>query len=221
MPQTFDWADIDIVLLDMDGTLIDLHYDNTLWNAALPERYAQQNDITLSAARDHLFAQMRKFRSTIEFYCLDYWAEFTDLDILDLHAELAPLIRYRPGSESFLRALQTLQVRSVLATNAHPDSVAVKDSVLDICRHFDRIATAHERREVKESQAYWVSLQRAEDFDPQRALFVDDNETVIESARRFGIGHLFYVTQPDSHRPARTPAGEWNTVNRLDELLPA
>ena len=35
-----DWDRIDTVLLDMDGTLLDLHYDNTLWNELLPARYS-------------------------------------------------------------------------------------------------------------------------------------------------------------------------------------
>ena len=31
MPFDIDWQSIDDVLLDMDGTLLDLHYDATFW----------------------------------------------------------------------------------------------------------------------------------------------------------------------------------------------
>ena len=35
-----DWQDIHTVLLDMDGTLLDLHFDNHFWLEHLPKRYA-------------------------------------------------------------------------------------------------------------------------------------------------------------------------------------
>ena len=36
-----DWSHIDTVLLDMDGTLLDLHYDNYFWQQHMPRRYAE------------------------------------------------------------------------------------------------------------------------------------------------------------------------------------
>ena len=38
--------DIDTVLLDMDGTLLDLHYDNHFWLEHLPQRYAELHGIS-------------------------------------------------------------------------------------------------------------------------------------------------------------------------------
>ena len=32
-----DWQEIDTVLLDMDGTLLDLHYDNYFWLTHIPK----------------------------------------------------------------------------------------------------------------------------------------------------------------------------------------
>ena len=37
-----DWSRIDTVLLDMDGTLIDLRFDNHLWNVVVPDRCANR-----------------------------------------------------------------------------------------------------------------------------------------------------------------------------------
>lgn len=36
------WQEIDTVLLDMDGTLIDLHFDNYFWQRLVPERWGQE-----------------------------------------------------------------------------------------------------------------------------------------------------------------------------------
>jgi putative hydrolase of the HAD superfamily len=35
-------------------------------------------------------------------------------------------------------------------------------------------------------------------------LLIDDNASVLDSAARFGIAHLFTIAQPDSQRPPRT-----------------
>ena len=43
------WADIDTVLLDMDGTLLDLHFDNHFWLEHLPQRYAGSSSASAAA----------------------------------------------------------------------------------------------------------------------------------------------------------------------------
>ena len=41
-----DWKQIDTVLLDMDGTLLDLAFDNYFWLEHLPQRYAAKHRIS-------------------------------------------------------------------------------------------------------------------------------------------------------------------------------
>ena len=123
-----DWDHIDTVLLDMDGTLLDLHYDNTLWNELLPARYGAAHDLSEDAARTHLFSHMHQHYGTLTFYCLDHWAEFTGLDIVALHEELVELVRYRPSAEHFLDWIRARGKRALLVTNAHRDSLRVKNA---------------------------------------------------------------------------------------------
>lgn len=49
-----DWTAIDTVLLDMDGTLLDLHFDNFFWLEYLPLRYAEQHSLPLPVAKARL-----------------------------------------------------------------------------------------------------------------------------------------------------------------------
>ncbi len=199
-----DWNRLDIVLLDMDGTLLDLHYDNTVWNARLPVHYAQHHGLSTDEANARLAGHMRRTYGSIEFYCLDHWARFTGLDILAPHQEVTELIRWRPNAQEFLRRCRTLGVPAIMATNAHRDSIRIKDQHSGIVSELDGIVSAHDYGAAKEEQAFWEALSRDYPFDPARALFVDDNAGVLDAAHAFGIGQLLTIAQPDSARPSRT-----------------
>ena len=199
-----DWTRIDTVLLDMDGTLLDLDFDNTLWNHRLPERYAEQKRISQDDARTHLFAHMRENRTRLEFYCLDYWARYTQLDIVALHVELSHLIRYRPHAEPFLAALERGGKRLVMVTNAHRMSLSIKDARTGVVARLHRAVSSHDFAVPKERTEFWARLGAVEPFDPERTLLIDDNADVLDSAAAHGIAHLRTIAQPDSARPPRT-----------------
>ena len=217
-PMRLDWSQIDVVLLDMDGTLIDLNFDNQLWNAYLPEVYAQTHQMSTDSARELLFAHMRKNARTIEFYCIDYWAKFTGLDIMQLHRDLAELVRYRTGTEQFLKWLQNSHCQTLMATNAHRSSLNFKAEHLNMLDYFDDVISSHDYQQVKESQEFWEKLKNKHNFDPSRTLFIDDNETVLDAAAEFGITHLRCVASPDSKRSPRTDSA-YPLVHSLADLI--
>jgi putative hydrolase of the HAD superfamily len=212
------WESIDTVLLDMDGTLLDLRFDNTLWTSLLPERYSQIHALTLEHSQSHLFAHMSETRGKLEFYCLDYWAEFTGLDVVDLHHELRELIRYRPSAQAFLGWLRERGKRSLLVTNAHRDSLGIKDQHADLTQHLDEAVSCHDYGSPKEEQQFWQKLMAEHPFDPQRTLLIDDNNDVLRAADRFGIAHLVTIAQPDSGKPPRGEL-EYPVLHDFRELL--
>ncbi len=213
-----DWSNIDTVLLDMDGTLLDLKYDNHLWNVELPKRYAQQHSLSLADAETALFDYMASVRGHIHFYCLDHWAEHTGLDMLELHQCCVELIDYRPGAVHFLEFLRTTNKRSVLVTNAHRMSLEVKCAAIDLCTRLDRCISCHDYGRPKEDSRFWQQLSSEEPFDPARTLFIDDNAEVLAAAAAYGIQHLVTISQPDSARPARQQLA-YPVVNDLAHLI--
>ena len=216
-----NWAHIDLVLLDLDGTLLDLHYDNYFWNEFVPARYAQNRSLSVTDAKAKLLPRMLELQGTLEWYCVDFWSRELDLDILALKTELRHLIKLRPGARSFLSYLQTRPQRVILATNAHLKSVALKFQQTGLAPLFDRVITSHELGHPNEEQAFWEKLHFLEAFDPKRTLFIDDNLTVLEAAACHGICHFLAVSRPDLTQPLRSLPGGLTGLDHFDDLLPS
>ena len=213
------WRDIDTVLLDMDGTLIDLRFDNILWNHRLPALIADARGIGLDAAREHLYAHMRDAPPSLNYYCVDYWSAYTGMDIAGLHASLGHLVAYRAGAERFISAIRVSGRRAVLVTNAHPKSLEVKDSRIHLTRRLDAGFSSHEFGFPKEDAQFWPAFATRMDYDPEKTLLIDDNAAVLRTAAASGVRHLLCVTQPDSDQPPRTRL-PFPAFNHFDEISP-
>lgn len=216
---TIDWQHIDTVLLDMDGTLLDLNYDNVIWNQRLPEAYARTHGLSVTDSRHRLFTHMQALRGQLEFYCLEYWAHFTGLDIIELHETVAHLVQFRADAESFLSWLKRADVTAIIVTNAHPGSVAVKHRHTQLLDRVDQTVSCHSYGFPKESQHFWRALTQEHPFDPTRTLLIDDNTDVLSAAADYGIAHTLSVATPDSNGPARSDLA-FPALDRFQDILP-
>ncbi|WP_448213684.1 GMP/IMP nucleotidase [Colwellia sp. MEBiC06753] len=198
-----DWAKISTVLLDMDGTILDLHFDNQFWLSHLPLKYAESAGISVEQAHQQLVSHYQAVEGTIAWYCLDYWAEQTQLPIRELKRDIEHLIQLRDDAHEFLTALRESGRQIILVTNAHPDSLSLKIERTQLDQYFDQLYSTHEFGVTKESQQLWQQLQEKVSFDNKQTLFVDDSLTILDSAKQFGIKHLLAVANPDSQQAAR------------------
>ncbi len=216
-PQ-IDWHQIDTVLLDMDGTLLDLHYDNYFWLHHLPERYATMHGVSIESAKRKLEAHIKAHEGTLKWYCLDFWSEALDVDIRTLKEEVQHKIRVRPYVEEFLQYLRNAGKKLVLITNAHPQSLDLKLEITQIDQYLDMVLSSHQFQQPKEAQEFWRSLQAHEHFDPSRTLFIDDTVRILRSAEQFGIKHLLCIHQPDSQQERYIT--DYPAIHHFDEITP-
>ena len=196
-------SECETLMLDMDGTVLDLAYDNYVWKELVPEHYAEANGISIEVARSRLYAKYQAIQGDIQWYCLDHWSERLGLDVLELHRGVNHRIDYLPGAKDFLHALREHHVRVLLVTNSHPDTLALKDEVTGLAEYFDAIYTSHQFGYAKERQEFWHALQEAEGFRMESTLFVDDNQTVLKSADAYGLEMLVEINHPDTSEPVR------------------
>lgn len=217
------WSEIDTVMLDMDGTLLDLHFDNYFWGDLLPRHYAARHALSLEVAHATLKPLFQAREGMLEWYCTDFWSRELGFDVAALKRTVGDRVCFLPGAEQFLRRLGEQPLRKILVTNAHRDSLAIKAQRTGLLRYFDEAVSSHDLGLPKESAAFWPRLQAMLGFDPAGSLFVDDSLSVLRAAKQHGIGQIFAISRPDSSREARQveafPAVE--AVERLLDSLPA
>lgn len=214
-----NWNAIDTVLLDMDGTLLDQHFDNYFWLHHLPRRYAERCGEPEEQVRKRLLERLDAERGSLNWYCLDFWTRELDIDIVGLKREVAHLVAKRPHVDAFLTQLQASGRDCLLVTNAHADSLAVKMDNVDLTPWFDHIVISHDYGAAKEDPRFWQGFAADFRFDPARTLMIDDSEAVLAAARRFGIAHVLTLLQPDSRRPHRRDL-RFPAIHHFDTLLP-
>ncbi len=215
-----DWNDIDTVFLDMDGTLLDLHYDNHFWLEHVPKRFAEANNLTLEQSKAQLMPRYKKAEGTLEWYCVDYWSNELGLDIALLKEEVDHLIAVFPFVVDFLDALRAQNKRMTLVTNAHGKALKLKMNRTQLGGHFDRLICSHDLGLPKEHDPFWEKLQAVEPFDKSRTLLIDDSLPVLRSARRYGFEHLLAVFHPDSKAPQKE-VEEFEAIRSFRDIMPS
>ena len=216
----FPWAEIDTVLQDIDGTLLDLHFDNHFWLTLVPQTLSKQRGISTAQAAELVTQAYQRVEGTLNWYCLDYWANELQLDIMGLHRTIANKIKLRRDTIPFLEALAKAGKQRILLTNAHPLSLALKLEHTELGDHLDILLSSHQFGVPKESPKFWQQVFSEYQLTPKRCLFVDDNEVILQAAKDAGVGYLLGVNNPDSQQPHKQFRYFDATADYL-ELLPA
>ena len=61
-----NWSAIDTVLLDLDGTLLDLAFDTRFWRHTIPTAWARARGVTLEQAHAQLAPRFREREGTLD-----------------------------------------------------------------------------------------------------------------------------------------------------------
>jgi 5'-nucleotidase len=215
----FDWDLYDTVLLDMDGTLLDLRFDNFFWQELIPSRYAAANGLPHEEAVALLEPRFAAARGRLEWYCLDHWSRELGLDIAALKREAEDHIDFLPNVPEFLLAVRELRKRAVLVTNAHRGTLSIKLARTGLDRYLDAIHSSHDLGLPKEDPRFWARLRDIEPFEPTRTLLVDDSLPVLRSAHEYGLARVIAVLRPDSSQPP-AQVNDFHGIESVSELLP-
>jgi len=212
------WASIDDVLLDLDGTLLDKYFDDHFWEELVPQAYAELNNLLLSQAKETLYAAYRAEEKSLNWTDVDFWSQKLGLDIALLKEGIAHLVRLHADVEPFLSALKRDGKRVFILTNAHPKALEVKLRRVPLHRYLNGLLCSAQIGWAKEQDTFWIKAAEQIGFDRERSLFIDDNESVLRAARRFGIRHLIFRGKSSSRSEARTSL-DFTALETFDGLI--
>ena len=213
------WSAIDTIMFDMDGTLLDLHFDNYFWQILVPKIYSDTHQVSLNEAEDFIVKKYEEVHGTLDWYCLDYWQEELALDITALKNSIKHKIQIRPNVEQVLQALQSSDKNILLITNAHPSSLELKMKHTGISNYFHRMISSHTLRLAKENHGFWEALKDMEHYNPETTVLFDDSLPVLRQAAREKIKYLFGTSKPDSKKPV-VQTNEFPLIEDFGQLLP-
>jgi len=213
------WKKIDTVLLDMDGTLLDLNFDNHFWQVHVPKRYAELHNLDFQQSQQILFPKFRSAEGTLDWYCVDYWSSQLGLDIQKLKKEVNHLIAIHPYVIDFLKKINNSGRRLLLVTNAHVKSLEIKMEQTKLAGYFDHIVVSHDLGFPKEHVNFWHKLHSIEPYRSSATLLVDDSLSVLRTAQKFGIVHLRAVRKPDTMREANDNT-EFHAIESFNDIMP-
>jgi len=211
------WDLVDTVMVDMDGTLLDLAFDNFFWRELVPCRYARHHDLPEHEARRELTGRYKALEGRLAWYCIDYWSETLGLDIRALKWEHRHRIQYLPKATEFLAAVRRRGKRLLLVTNAHREALAVKVAQTGLDGEVDSLISSHDYLAPKQSQMFWQKLLAGENFDPERTVLIEDSLSVLEAASTFGVKFTVAIRCPDSGQPPRQ-ISSFPSVDSIHEL---
>lgn len=216
---TFTWAQIDTILLDMDGTLLDKYFDDHFWEEYVPKVYAQTNKVSEVEARKTLLKKYQAVESTLQWCDLDFWSDQLGLDIPELKCKVDHLIQVHPYVIDFLKYVKSIGKTVHLVTNAHSKTLDIKLRKTAIGPYFDRLVCAEKIGFAKEEAEFWDKLEEMLGYDKKRTLLADDTEKVLHSANKYGMGFLLSIARP-STRLAVNYSANFPSVEFFNELLP-
>jgi len=203
----------------MDGTLLDLHFDNYFWQIHVPQHYGLQQGLSLEESTRLLSPRFAAQQGSLNWYCLDYWSQDLGLDIVQLKHDIQERIALRADALDFLQALAASNKYVWLVTNAHPQALSLKLNKTLISHYFSHIISSHQFGKPKEHLSFWTDLQTYAHFDPKRTLFIDDSESVLKTAANFGIQHIFSIHQPDSQTQQQRHSA-FKMIEHFADILP-
>jgi putative hydrolase of the HAD superfamily len=190
--------DIQFILLDMDGTLLDKYFDDYFWEHLVPEKYAEKHDITFGKAKEELFIKYRAHEGTLNWTDLDFWSDELKLDIPALKEQIKHLIEVHPHVELFLREMKSQKKKVFLLTNAHYKSIELKFQKTRIGKYFDSVLSSFDVGYPKEDLKFWKNASKILHFKKDRSLFIDDSEMILKTAKQYGIKYIVHKAHANS-----------------------
>ena len=188
------FKDIECLLIDMDGVILDNAYDNDFWQNQIPEVIADSKGIGFDDAKRLAIQIFNYKKNTKDWYDVDYWSNMLNIDIeAQKRSEKSfSRISLYDGVIDTLNVLKN-KTKMILITNAHRKTLNIKLEKYNLTPYFDEMVCAHELHYVKEDIQLWYMLRSKYRLDYEKTLLVEDTINNINVGLSAGISGAIYV----------------------------
>ena len=194
------WNSIETFFLDMDGTLLDLSYDNYFWHEHIPALYSKKNSITTQEGK-RIFEKLYKNKqNTIEWYSIGYWSEVLKIDLELEILKTKNKIKIFAGTIDLLIQLKRHKIKICLLTNCPREMLNIKITQTKLWGYFDKIISSEDCGYIKESDEFWSYLNKNIEYNIKKTVFIDDNQNVLKYSKKNGIQNIYCIDFPDSKK---------------------
>jgi len=186
--------DIDCMLVDMDGVILDNTYDNNFWQNQIPGVISKNKNISFEDAKRLAIQIFNYKKNTKDWYDVDYWSNMLNVDIeAEKRSSISfDRIQLYEGVTETLNKLKD-NFRLILITNAHRKTLNIKLEKYDLNPYFENMICAHELHYVKENIQLWYMLKSRFKLDYTKTLLIEDTINNIKVGLSAGISQAVYL----------------------------
>ncbi len=181
-----------VISFDMDGTLTDLSFVDSVWLEGIPKLFAQNNQISLEEARKRVKSEYdRVGNEKLEWYDLNYWLDKFSIDASPQQVlkSFREKIRVFQDVPTVLENLKNRGYRLIVITNARREFVDIEMQQTGIQGFFERIfSSPSDFRLTKNATRVYEKVCIACEISPCEMIHVgDDQDFDFEVPKKLGI----------------------------------
>jgi len=207
---------IKIVSFDLDGTLVDNSFTDSIWFEGLPQFYAERKGMTLDEAKGYLKGEYDKVgMERLEWYDIKYWFNkyVGHQGWKSLFDRVKSRVRLYPEVLTVLRELKDSGYQLIIVSNSAREFLDLELEETGIVPYFNRVfSSTSDFKEVKKTSHFYAKICTALHVLPYRIAHVGDNWNFdFQAPRRLGIT-AFYLDRSGQQ------TGEY-VIHSLAELI--
>ncbi len=204
-----------IVSFDLDGTITDSSFADSVWLQGLPRQYAHEKSVTFEEAKKEVKKEYDKVgRMKLEWYDLQYWIKKFGLNTTPQKVlnEFKDRINMFPELPEVFEKLREKGFRLIVVSNAHREFVDLEIEKTRINGYFQHIfSSTSDFGLLKNDPRLYRKICTICQVSPQQMIHVgDDCLFDFEAPRKLGI-HAFYLDRTNQCK-------EQFTIRSLQEL---
>ncbi|MDG6228796.1 MAG: HAD family hydrolase [Candidatus Thermoplasmatota archaeon] len=193
---------VSIISFDLDGTIMQQGFADTVWLIGLPKIYAEEKNLDFETAQTILMTSYEQISSDRrEWYDLDYWITSLCLSITpkELLEKYRSHIQLFPDAASVIKSLSN-EYTLIISSGAMKEFIDIQLTSTGLNHYFSHMfSSTTDSDMVKKDPLFFKYIAHTLDVRPEEIAHVGDNEIYdYQSPRKAGL-HAFYLHREKNH----------------------